>query len=84
MRRFNSAPREVISGPPGTAWPSTDSLEVTDGGRTVSSTTDVKNPGLTHLFHNWTLDGTDVAGTYKALLYIDGKLVRSVDFVLTD
>lgn len=75
--------REVISGPPGTVWPSVDTLEVTDGGRTVSATAEVENPGPTHLFHNRTLDGSDVVGKYTASLHIDGRLVRSVEFVLT-
>lgn len=75
--------REVISGPPGTSWPPGPG-EVTDEGRTVSVVKTIHNPGLKFLFHNWTIDHTDVAGNYKATLYIDSKLIKEVDFVVSN
>lgn len=75
--------REVISGPQGTSW-ALGPGEVTDEGRTVSVTKTIQNPGPTFLFHNWTIDHTDVAGNYKAMLYIDSKLIKEVDFFVSN
>lgn len=76
--------REVISGPPGTVWPSVDAGALSDGGRTVSVTAEVKKPGPTHLFHNWTFDSSEVVGSYEATLFIDERLIKVVHFVLTE
>lgn len=75
--------REVISGPEGTSWP-TNPGEVTEGGRTVSVEKTIQRPGTTFLFHNWTIDQSDVSGNYKATLYIDSKLIKEVDFVVSN
>jgi len=79
--------REIVEGPTGTIWeapPSTPEVQVTDGGKTAQVAKVVLGPSSPFLFHHWSISNTDPIGKYKASLYVDGKLIRQVEFEVTN
>lgn len=79
--------REIVEGPIGTKWespPNSPEVQVTDGGRIAQVTKYISRPGSPFLFHHWSISNLDPVGRYKASLYIDGKLIRQVDFEVTN
>jgi len=79
--------REVIEGPAGAMWESPNNspeVQVTDGGKTARVTKTISKPASPLLFHNWSISNSDPIGKYRASLYIDGKLIRQVEFNVTN
>ncbi|MDD4912160.1 MAG: hypothetical protein PHP57_07680 [Sideroxydans sp.] len=75
--------REVVEGPAGTIWespPNSPEVQVTDGGRTALVTRTISRPNSPFIFHHWSISSSDPIGKYKAILYIDGEVIRHVDF----
>lgn len=79
--------KEVIEAPIGGSWsvpPSARGIDITNDGKTVSVTKTISNPGSPFLFHHWSVSSTDPIGNYKAALYVEGQLVKEVDFAVVE
>lgn len=79
--------KEEIETPTPAQWEiplNSKTIQLSSDGKTVSATQTIPLKGQTFLFHNWSLSHTDPLGTYTATLFVEGKKVSEVHFIVTE